>query len=299
MAGQDLGALRKLAATRDFHPVALGVHAKLDLKNTLRTLDSHNVIAKLTGSDPKLKDEYVIYSAHWDHFGIGPAVNGDKIYHGAKDNGAGSSALLEIARAFKQLQTPPRRTILFLSVTAEEQGLLGSQYYSEHPLYPLARTVADINMDGMNVLGRTHDIVMVGKGASTLDAIVENIAQQQGRTVKPDPEPEKGGFYRSDHFNFAKHGVPAFDPDEGVEYLGKPDGWGMKMRNQYTTEDYHKPSDVIKPYWDLSGTVEDCKLYFLVGYTVANDAQTPQWNPGAEFKAARDASLRETGSIGK
>jgi Zn-dependent M28 family amino/carboxypeptidase len=292
MAGQDLAALRKLAATRDFHPVALGVHAKLDLKNTLRTLDSHNVIAKITGSDPKLKDEYVIYSAHWDHFGIGPAVNGDKIYHGAKDNGAGSSALLEIARAFKQLQTPPRRTILFLSVTAEEQGLLGSQYYSEHPLYPLARTAANINMDGMDVLGRTKDIVMIGKGASTLDAVVETVAQQQGRTVKLDPEPEKGFFYRSDHFNFAKHGVPAFDPDEGVDYIGKPDGWGLKMRNQYTTEDYHKPSDVIKPYWDLSGAVEDCQLYFLVGYQVANDAQMPQWNPGAEFKAARDASLK-------
>jgi Zn-dependent M28 family amino/carboxypeptidase len=292
MAGQDLAALRKLAATRDFHPVPLGVHAKLDLKNTLRTLDSHNVIAKLTGSDPKLKDEYVIYSAHWDHFGIGPAVNGDKIYHGAKDNGAGSSALLEIARAFKQLQTPPKRTILFLSVTAEEQGLLGSQYYSEHPLYPLARTAANINMDGMDVLGRTKDIVMIGKGASTLDGIVENVVQQQGRTVKTDPEPEKGFFYRSDHFNFAKHGVPAFDPDEGVEYIGKPDGWGLQMRNKYTTEDYHKPSDVIKPYWDLSGAVEDCQLFFLVGYQVANDAQMPQWNPGAEFKAARDASLK-------
>jgi len=294
MAGQDLAALRKSAITRDFHPVPLNVHAKLDLTNTLRTLDSHNVVAKITGSDPKLKDEYVIYSAHWDHFGIGPVVNGDKIYHGAKDNAAGSSALLEIARAYKQLQTPPKRTLIFLSVTAEEQGLLGSQYYSEHPLYPLARTAANINMDGMDVLGRTRDIVMIGKGASTLDQIVEDIARNQGRTVKPDPEPEKGFYYRSDHFNFAKHGVPAFDPDEGVDYIGKADGWGLQMRDKYTTEDYHKPSDVVKPYWDLSGAVEDCKLFLLVGYQVANSAQTPLWNPGSEFKAIRDASLKES-----
>ena len=294
MGGQDLAALRKAAVSRDFHPVALNVHAKLDLTNTLRTLDSHNVIAKITGSDAKLKDEYVIYSAHWDHFGIGPAVNGDKIYHGAADNAAGSSALLEIARAYKQLKTPPKRTMLFLSVTAEEQGLLGSQYYSEHPLYPLARTAANINMDGMNVLGRTRDIVMIGKGASSLDQIVEDLARNQGRAVKPDPEPEKGFYYRSDHFNFAKHGVPAFDPDSGVEYIGKPNGWGLQMRDKYTSEDYHKPSDVIKPYWDLSGAVEDCQLFFLVGYRVANAAQTPEWNPGSEFKAIRDASLKDT-----
>jgi len=294
MGGQDLAALRKAAVSRDFHPVALNVHAKLDLTNTLRTLDSHNVVAKITGSDPTLKDEYVIYSAHWDHFGIGPAVNGDKIYHGAKDNAAGSSALLEIARAYKQLKTPPKRTMVFLSVTAEEQGLLGSQYYGEHPLYPLAKTAANINMDGMDVLGRTKDIVMIGRGASTLDQIVDDLAKNQGRTVKPDPEPEKGLYYRSDHFNFAKHGVPAFDPDEGVDYVGKPDGWGLQMRDKYTSEDYHKPSDVIKPYWDLSGAVEDCQLFFLVGYQVANAAQTPQWNPGTEFKAIRDASLKDS-----
>jgi Zn-dependent M28 family amino/carboxypeptidase len=293
MGGQDLAALRKAAVSRDFHPVPLNVHAKLDLTNTLRTLDSHNVVAKITGSDAKLKDEYVVYSAHWDHFGIGPAVNGDKIYHGAADNAAGSSALLEIARAYKQLKTPPKRTMVFLSVTAEEQGLLGSQYYSEHPLYPLARTAANINMDGMNVLGRTHDIVMIGKGASTLDQMVEDLARNQGRVVKPDPEPEKGFYYRSDHFNFAKHGVPAFDPDAGVDYVGKSPEWGMTMRDKYTSEDYHKPSDVIKPYWDLSGAVEDCQLFFLVGYQVANAAQPPQWNPGAEFKAIRDASVRD------
>ncbi|MFZ0819871.1 MAG: M28 family metallopeptidase [Candidatus Acidiferrales bacterium] len=295
LAGRDLDSLRKAAVKCDFKPVPLGIRAKLTVKNTLRTIDSHNVIAKLTGSDSTLKNEYVIYTAHWDHFGIGPEVNGDKIYHGAKDNASGVAALIEIAKAFKQLSTPPKRTMLFLSVTGEEQGLLGSRYYAEHPLYPLARTAANINMDAMNVLGRTRDIVMVGMGASSLDSLVADLARQQGRSVKGDPEPEKGFFYRSDHFNFAKHGVPAFDPDPGVEFVGKPEGWGMMMRDQYTAENYHKPSDVIKDYWDLSGLVEDCQLFLLVGYNVGNTEQTPTWNPGAEFKAARDASLREAG----
>jgi Zn-dependent M28 family amino/carboxypeptidase len=295
LAGKDLAALKQAAVERNFQPVPLGIRAKLTVNNTLRMVASHNVIARLPGSDSKLKDEYVIYTAHWDHFGIGPEVNGDKIYHGAKDNASGTAALLEIARAFKQLRVPPRRTLLFLAVTGEEQGLLGSRYYAEHPLYPLARTAADINMDALNVLGLTSDIVMIGKGSSTLDDIVEEVARSQGRAVKPDPEPEKGFFYRSDHFSFAKQGVPAFDPNEGVDYRGKPPGWGLQMRQRYTREDYHKPSDKIKDYWDLSGMVRDGQLYFLVGYRVANDSQLPEWRPGAEFKARREASLRQAG----
>jgi Zn-dependent M28 family amino/carboxypeptidase len=293
MAGKNLATLTEAAAGRDFKPVPLGVRATLSLKNTLRRVDSHNVIARLPGSDPKLKDEYVIYTAHWDHFGIGPEVNGDKIYHGAKDNASGTAALIEIARAWKQLKVPPRRSLLFLSVTAEEQGLLGSRYYAEHPLYPLAGTAAVINMDAINVLGRTRDLVMIGRGSSTLDEIVDEVARQQGRTVRGDPEPEKGSFYRSDHFSFAKQGVPAFDPKEGVDYIGKPTGWGLEMRQRYTLEDYHKPSDKIKDNWDLSGLVEDCQLYLLVGYRVANDPKMPEWKPGAEFKAKREASLRQ------
>ena len=295
-AGRDLGKLTEAAARRDFTPVPLGIRAKLTIHNTLRALDSHNVIAKLTGSDPDLKNSYVIYSAHWDHFGIGPEVNGDKIYHGAVDNASGTAALLEMARAYKSLHTPPRRTILFLSVTAEEQGLLGSQYYVEHPLYPLARTALDVNMDGMNVSGRTRDIVQIGRGASTLDDVVEAAAREQGRIVKLDPEPEKGLYYRSDHFEFAKNGIPAFDPDEGVEFIGKPEGWGLEERRKYTAERYHKPADKIQPDWDLSGAVEDSQLYFLVGFHVANDPQMPTWKPGAEFKAIRDASLKAAGA---
>jgi len=295
LAGKDLGALTKAAVSRDFQPVPLGVRAKLAIKNTLRRVDSHNVIAKLAGSDPELKGEYVVYVAHWDHFGIGREVNGDKIYHGAKDNASGTAALVEMARAFMRLKARPRRTLLFLAATAEEQGLLGSRYYAEHPLYPLARTAAAINMDALNVLGRTRDIVMIGRGSSTLDELVEDVARGQGRTVTADPEPEKGFFYRSDHFNFAKRGVPAFDPHEGTDYIGKPAGWGLELRQRYTREDYHKPSDKIKDYWDLSGLVQDCQLYFLVGYRLANDPRIPEWKPGAEFKAARDASLRQGG----
>lgn len=290
-AGYDFEALKEQAVSRDFRPIPLGMRAQIEIRNSLRSITSHNVIGKVTGSDPVLKNEYVIYSAHWDHFGIGPEVNGQNIYHGALDNGSGSAALMELGRAFASLEVRPKRSILFLSVTGEEQGLLGSEYYTEHPLYPLARTAANINMDGMNVLGKTRDIVEIGMGKSTLDEVVAAVAKEQGRVVRPDPEPEKGSYYRSDHFSFAKAGVPAFDPDRGDDYIGKPEGWGLKMRDQYTAEDYHKPSDVIKPYWDMSGTVQDCELYFAVGYRVANTGKMPEWKPGAEFKAIREKSL--------
>ena len=290
-AGYDLETLKEQAVSRDFRPVPLGMRAQVEIHNSLRTIQSHNVIGKVTGSDPTLKNEYVIYSAHWDHFGIGPEVNGQNIYHGALDNGSGSAALMELGRAFASLKVRPKRSILFLSVTAEEQGLLGSQYYAEHPLYPLSHTAANINMDGMNVLGKTRDITEIGIGKSTLDEIVAAVAKEQGRVVRGDPEPEKGFYYRSDHFSFAKVGVPAFDPDSGIDYVGKPAGWGMKMRDQFTANDYHKPSDVIKPYWDMSGDVQDCELFFAVGYRVANAAKMPEWKPGAEFKAIREKSL--------
>ena len=291
-AGKNLAELKKAAATREFKPVPLGWNASLTLKNTLREVPSSNVVTRLTGSDEKLKNEYVAYVAHWDHLGVGPAVNGDTIYNGALDNASGTAALIELARAYKQLTTPPRRSILFIAVTAEEQGLLGSQYYGEHPLYPLGRTAAVINMDGINLLGRTKDITSVGMGSSTLDDVVKAVAAEQGRTVKPDPEPEKGFFYRSDHFNFSKQGVPAFYPHRGIEYIGKPQGWGLQMREKYTKEDYHKPSDEVKDYWDMSGAVEDARLFLIVGYRVANSHAMPTWLPGTEFKAKRDASLR-------
>ncbi len=293
-AGLDFETEKKKAVSADFHPVPLGMKAELEIHNTLRTIQSHNVVAKREGSDPVLKNQYVIYSAHWDHFGIGPEVNGDNIYHGALDNASGSAALLEIARGYSQLKgkNAPKRSILFLSVTAEEQGLLGSEYYAEHPLYPVSKTAADINMDGMNVWGKTKDITEIGKGKSTLDEVVTDVAEEQGRTVRDDPEPEKGHYYRSDHFSFAKVGIPAFDPESGVDFVGKPADWGIKKRQEFTANDYHKPSDVIKPDWDLSGAVQDCQLYFLVGLRVADAAKMPTWKANAEFKAIREASLK-------
>ena len=295
MGGQDFDALKKQAATRDFKPVPLGVTASITLRNKLRTIDSRNVVGRLEGSDPKLKDQYVVYTAHWDHLGVGPAVNGDRIYNGAKDNAVGVGGLIEIARAYTKLPAPPKRSILFMSVTAEEQGLLGSQYYSIAPIYPLAETLADINMDGMNVHGRTRDLTLIGYGASDLDDYTRDAAGEQGRLIRPDPETEKGFYYRSDHFNFAKQGVPALDPDEGVDFIGKPPGYGQKLRDEFTERDYHKPSDEVRSDWDLSGAREDLEVFFAVGYRVAQADKFPEWKPGTEFKAKRDEQLKAAG----
>jgi Zn-dependent M28 family amino/carboxypeptidase len=292
MGGQDFDTLKKAALTREFKPVALGLKVSLSIKNTLRTIDSQNVVARLEGSDARMKDEYVVYSAHWDHLGIGAPVKGDKIYNGALDNASGVAMVLEIARAFTKIQPQPKRSILFLMVTAEEQGLLGSEYYSLNPLYPLAKTLANINIDGVNQWGRTKDLTVIGMGASNLDEYLRAAATEQGRTLHPDSEPEKGLYYRSDHFNFAKQGVPALDPDSGVEFIGKSAAYGKEKREEYTRDDYHAPSDQIKPDWDLSGAVEDAELFLAVGYRVANADTFPEWAAGNEFKAKRDEMLK-------
>jgi Zn-dependent M28 family amino/carboxypeptidase len=292
MAGQNFDSLKARAATREFKPVPFGVTASVKLENTLRTVDSRNVVAKLEGSDPALKNEYVIYTAHWDHFGIGAKVNGDSIYNGAADNASGVAGLLTVAKAFAAMKPPPRRSILFLSVTAEEQGLLGSQYYAVTPLYPLAKTLANINMDVLNTWGPTKDLIVIGLGASELDDYATAAATGQGRTLRPDAEPEKGFYYRSDHFNFAKVGVPAFDPEPGLDYIGKPEGFGMQKRNEYTANFYHKPQDEILPGWDMSGAVQDLRLFLTMGYRIANAAKYPEWRAGNEFRAIREASLK-------
>jgi Zn-dependent M28 family amino/carboxypeptidase len=295
-AGQDFDALKKLAATRDFRPVPLGVTASISLRNTLRTIDSRNVVGKLEGGDPTLKDEYVIYMAHWDHLGVGKPVNGDRIYNGAIDNASGIGALIEIARAFTSLPVPPRRSVLFLAVTSEEQGLLGSEYYSRQPIYPLAKTLAAINMDALNVHGKTKDITIIGLGNSDLDDYVREAATEQGRVVRPDAEPEKGFYYRSDHFNFAKQGVPALNPEPGLDFVGQPADYGVRVRAEFNERDYHQPSDEVKPDWDLSGTCEDAQLFWTVGYRVAQAAKYPEWKPGTEFKALREAQLKAAGA---
>jgi Zn-dependent M28 family amino/carboxypeptidase len=293
MAGQDFDALKKQALSREFKPVPLGLKASMTIGNKMRTIDSQNVVAKLEGSDPQMKDEYVIYSSHWDHLGVNETGEGDRINNGALDNASGIASVLEIARGFTQIQPQPKRSILFLFVTAEEQGLLGSEYYATHPLYPLEKTVANINIDGVNQWGRTADVTVIGMGASDLDDYLREAAAKQNRTLVPDPESEKGFYYRSDHFNFAKVGVPALYTDTGTSFTGKDESFSKTKRDEYTANDYHKPSDEIKPDWDLSGAAEDAELMLLVGYNVANADKFPEWKPGNEFKAVRDATMKK------
>ena len=294
IAGKDFDTLKKQATTREFKPVPLGLKASMAIHNARRTVESRNVIARLDGSDPVLKNEYVVYTAHWDHFGIGaPDKKGDKIYNGALDNASGVAQILETARAFTMVQPQPKRSIIFIAVTAEEQGLLGSEYYSVTPIYPLAKTLANLNVDEVNPWGRTKDITVVGLGASDLDDYLRDAAAEQSRTLRPDPEPEKGFYYRSDHFNFAKQGVPALYTDDGVEFIGKSPEYGKQKRDEFTKVDYHQPSDQIKPDWDLSGAEEDAQLMFAVGYRVANADKYPEWKAGNEFRAKREEMLKK------
>ncbi len=290
-AGQDFDALKKAALSKDFQPVALPAQASFDIRNTLRDVASKNVIAKLEGSDPVEKDQYVVYTAHWDHLGMDTTLVGDQIFNGALDNASGVAALLELADAFTKLDPAPSRSVLFLAVTAEEKGLLGAKYYAENPLYPLDHTLADINMDGVNQWGRTEDMIVVGLGNSTLDDLLTEAAKKEGRVIEPDAEPEKGFFYRSDHFEFAKEGVPALYVDAGTRYIGKPEGYGQAKRDEYTAHDYHQVTDEVKPDWDLAGAVEDTQLLFRVGLRVASMDTWPEWKAGTEFKARRDSML--------
>ena len=288
-AGADWNAAHAAATSKEFKPVALNAKANIDVKIDVRKMQSRNVVAKLEGTDKK--DEYVVYTAHWDHLGRNPTLKGDQIYNGAADNASGTAMLIEIGLAYSKLITPPKRSILFLAVTAEEKGLLGAKYYATNPLYPLNKTVADINMDGINQWGKTKDFTVIGLGNSTLDDVVTDVLKADNRVVRPDAEPEKGFYYRSDHFEFAKQGVPALDPESGIDFIGKDSTYGMKKRNEYTEHDYHQPSDEVKPDWDLSGGVEDGKVLFKVGYIVAQRDAIPEWKAGNEFKAKRDSMM--------
>ena len=291
-AGLSFDSLKKAATRKDFRPVALNGKATFRVQNTVRETQSKNVVAKLEGSDAALKDEYVIFTAHWDHLGKDTTIKGDQIFNGALDNATGTAALLTLAKAYKAMPTPPARSILFLAVTAEEQGLLGAKWYAEHPLYPLNKTLANVNMDGVNQWGKTKDVTLVGYGNSTLDDVLGGVLAASGRTIKPDPESEKGFFYRSDHFEFAKKGVPALYMDTGTEYVGKDSSYSQRKRDEYTNNDYHKPSDHVKPDWDLSGAVEDLQALLHVGYRIAQTDRWPEWKPGTEFKAKRDSMLK-------
>jgi Zn-dependent M28 family amino/carboxypeptidase len=290
--GQDFEALKKAAVTKDFKPVTLNAKANIEVKNTIREINSSNVVARLEGSDAALKNEYIVYSAHWDHLGRDPKLQGDQIFNGALDNASGTGAMLEIAEAFTKMSPAPKRSIIFLAVTAEEKGLLGAKHYAANPLYPAAKTLANINIDGVNQWGRTKDITMVGDDNSTLIDLLREGAGAQGRTVKPDPDAAKGFYYRSDHFEFAKVGVPALYVNEGTEYIGKDVNFSRQKRDEYEAKDYHKPSDEIKPEWDLAGAVEDSQLLTLIGYRVSQGDKFPEWKAGSEFKAKRDETMR-------
>lgn len=290
-AGKDYDELKKNAASRGFKSVPLGLKASLEFENNIEKALSRNVIGLLPGSD--LKDEYIIYTAHWDHFGKNPELEGDQIFNGALDNATGTAALIELAKAFKRLDPPQRRSILFLGVTAEEQGLLGSEYYAANPVYPLTKTAAVINMDSLNIYGRMKDIRVVGYGQSELDDYVEAYAQEEGRVVLPDPTPEKGSFYRSDHFPFAKQGVPALNAGSGVQHIEKGEEWGRAQREKYIRENYHKPSDEYDSSWELGGLQDDLHMYFMLGYRLSMTDDFPKWKEGSEFKLVREEAMQK------
>lgn len=268
-----------------FKAVPLGVTTSIEITNKIKKSTSHNVIAQLPGTDRK--NEYIIYSAHWDHLGVGEVIKGDSIYNGAADNASGTAALLSLATAFKKLPQAPKRSVLFIALTGEEQGLLGSEYYATHPLFPVKSTVADINMDVMNTFGRTTDITIIGKGQSELDDYAEQAAKKQGRTIIPEANPSGGWFFRSDHFNFAKVGIPSLYPGAGEHSLLHDSTWVPNHRAYYGRERYHSPFDQFDDTWELSGMVEDIRFLFDVGLTLANEERFPEWRKSSEFRSKR------------
>lgn len=287
MAGLDMEQELAQAATRGFKSRHLGLQMSVSLQNTIERSTSRNVIAAIKGKSRP--DECVIYTAHWDHLGKDETLQGDQIYNGAFDNATGVAGLLELAEAFMAAGRPDR-TVVFKPVTAEEQGLLGSAYYAESPVYPLEKTVAAINIDGLNIYGRMKDIIVIGYGNSDLDDYIAEAAQRQGRVVKPDPQPEKGFYYRSDHFSFAKKGVPSLYTDNGIDHVEKGEEWTISQMNAYAAEKYHNPADEYDPSWDLTGGVDDLRLFFRIGLKLANSEEWPEWKDGVSFKAIREKS---------
>jgi Zn-dependent M28 family amino/carboxypeptidase len=282
LAGQDLEALRARAATRDFQPVSLGLKAKLDLKSEVKRVAAPNVVGVLEGTDPTLKNEYVVYSAHWDHLGIGaPNKDGDTIYNGALDNASGVACVLAIADVLAKER--PKRSSLFLFPTAEEQGLLGAEWYSQHPIVPLDKTAANVNLDSMNVLGPTNDFIPLGAERSTLKAVVEAVAQDMKLRVSPDARPEQGSFFRSDHFPFAKVGVPSISLKEGNDYVGHPKEWGEEQFKAYNTAHYHQPSDEMRDSWNFNGMIQSAEIALAIGRRISDLPEKPHFNPGDEF----------------
>jgi len=286
LGGHDLDALRTAATKGGQAPVPLGVTLDLAIQNTVREIQSGNVVGVLAGSDPVLRDEHVVVTAHWDHLGIGKPRGDDTIYNGAVDNASGCAGMLALARSLGAAPTPLRRSVLFVAVTAEESGLLGSQFFAANPTVPKDRMVANFNIDGLSVWGRSHDIEFIGHGKNSLTALADAVAKERGRRIEPDSNPDLGLFYRSDHFNFARIGVPAAYFKAGKDFLDRPED-RRRMKNSYTTVHYHQPTDEIAAWWNLDGAVEDLEVLRECLVRTANAEGRPTWTPGDEFERAR------------
>lgn len=283
LAGLDLDELYVRATRRDFRPVATGLTVRARMNSRTRPIETRNVVGVLRGAHPERRPEAVVLTSHYDHLGIGPAVDGDSIYNGAYDNASGVALLLEVAEAFARLEPRPDRSILFLATTAEEAGLLGSRHYIADPLFPLQRTVAALNVDGANLWGETHDVIALGADRSTLGDIVGDRAEEAGLTVVPDPAPENGSFFRSDHFPFARAGIPVLNLQHGIRFRGRSPGWGQRILAEYDARHYHRPSDEYDPTFDLDGAVQQGRLLFSIAYDVAMADSIPEWHPGQAF----------------
>jgi Zn-dependent M28 family amino/carboxypeptidase/peroxiredoxin len=281
-AGQDFGALKAAAATDEFKPVALPLKLDCSIEQTLTPQPSRNVAGVLPGGD-----EWLILCAHWDHFGKDPTLDGDAIFNGAIDNASGCCGILALARALAKSPVKPKRSTLVLFVTGEERGLLGSQWYCDHPVAPIEKTVAMINLDGMNVLGRTRDLAVIGMGQSTLEELLDEAVTAQKRKLVPDPLPQQGRFFRSDQLSFARKGVPGLYIGGGNDYVDRPEGWGLAQKKRYTAEIYHKVKDEFDPNWNYDGTLDDLAALYAVAQHVLNDAAVPSWREGSEFRALR------------
>jgi Zn-dependent M28 family amino/carboxypeptidase len=291
-SGQDVDKLVAAARSRSFKPVPLGIRTSLSFTNTVSRVETANVGGVLQGSDPKLADEVVVLSAHHDHFGIGePDSTGDRIYHGAVDNASGCSQLLAIARSFVSLPERPRRSILILFVAAEERGLLGSMYYATHPTFAAGKIAANVNFDGGNIFGRTRDITLVSAGKSSIDRVAEFVARRQDRELKPDQFPDRGYYYRSDQFAFAKIGVPALYFENGTDFVGRPAGWGKEQLDHWEDTKYHQPGDKLDDSWNYDGMILDAQVGLYSAWLIAQADAMPVWNPGDEFEAARRSAL--------
>jgi len=290
-AGLNMTTLRKQAESRDFRPVSTGIVMDMSMQNSMQHMAANNVVGVVRGIDPAVRDEYVAYSAHWDHLGIGPVVNGDSIYNGAADNASGVATVLAIAHAAAE-GVKPRRSQLFVFVTAEESGLLGSQYFGEHPTVPASKIIAALNMDMVNLNGKVRDLDVMGDNKSSLGPALASLVKANGITLSPDPSPEAGHFYRSDHFSFAKVGIPAVSIGPGVDFVGRPAGWGQQQADDFTAHHYHQPSDEYRSDFDLSGAAQLGEIVYRFGLAVANANTVPTWNVDAEFKALRDASRK-------